>query len=300
VDKIIIWGLKNKHHSHRFIHKGFYENFKKLGYKTEWVDDSPSNNNYQSDLVFASGIAINNLHLKENTSYIFHNVDFDEKRRDFLFKNRINYINLQVFTKDAKGILLDNESIKLDEETKTLYQPWGTPLDPDEWWPYQPKNQTRFEWWVGAIWNNQLNQGNEKVILDYRKLLRRKKIFFARRGGSKFNKDGLSEKRSAKIIRNSKYGATIVGNWQYEFKYIPCRLFKNLSYGLPILSNMDKPNFLNSPEGFKHNLNSLLDFADNESERDRMKRFLVERNEISNFTYTKNINRLLKILKEVN
>ena len=41
--KITIWGLKNTRHSHRFIHKGFYENFIKLGYETNWVDDKPNN-----------------------------------------------------------------------------------------------------------------------------------------------------------------------------------------------------------------------------------------------------------------
>jgi aspartate aminotransferase-like enzyme len=44
-DRIVIWGLRKRWHTHRFIHKAFYENAKKLGYKVIWVEDEKTNAN---------------------------------------------------------------------------------------------------------------------------------------------------------------------------------------------------------------------------------------------------------------
>jgi hypothetical protein len=293
---IVIWGLENTRHSHRFIHQGFYKNFKKIGYKTTWVEDELANQSIESDYVFASGISVEHLKLKKHTSYIFHNVDLDESKIDFINKNKVKYLNLQVFTKDAKGLNIENKNIFYDDITNTLYQPWGTPLSEEEWWPYQPRNRSHIEWWVGSVWNNDLNQGNRETINIYRKALLERKILFLKRGGSRLTLNGLSEEKNANLIRKSKYGATIVGNWQKDSHYIPCRLFKNLTYGLPIISNMLAPEFLKSLDGFHQNLNTLLNFAENESESNRKNRFQESRYQISHFTYIKNIKRIVGIL----
>ena len=39
------------------------------------------------------------------------------------------------------------------------------------------------------------------------------------------------------IIQKSKYAPTIVGEWQRNCGYIPCRAFKNISYGGYCLTN---------------------------------------------------------------
>jgi hypothetical protein len=297
--RVVIWGLRKTRHSHRFIHQGFYENFKKLGYETEWFEDESCHEINNVDFVFASGMAIKHLIITKNTSYIFHNVDLTEAQVDYIAQNRINFINVQVFTNDSKGIVLDNPNAIYDEHSKTLYQPWGTPLNWDEWWPYQPKNLTNNEYWVGSIWNNNLNQGNKAIMEEYKSTLSSRGTRLIRRGGSRFRLNGISDDKSAQLIRKSKYAATIVGSWQQLTHYIPCRLFKNLSYGMPILSNMEKPNFLSSNCGFNQNLNALLDFAENEHEQSRKERFLVSRNEMLKFTYVQNIERILKVLKNV-
>ena len=295
--RVIIWGLKETRHSHRFIHKGFYENFSKLGYETKWLEDESRYQIDRADLVFASGMAVKNLKIQKNVSYIFHNVTLNESQIENINRNKIRHINIQVFTSDAKGITLDNQNISYDESTKTLYQPWGTPLNQDEWWPYQPKNASNIEWWVGSVWNNNLNQGNKAVIKEYKRVLTDRKTLFIKRGGSRFRLNGISEAKNARLIRKSKYAATIVGNWQRETHYIPCRLFKNLSYGMPIISNMEKPKFVSSNYGFNQNLVKLLEFAENESEQSRRNRFFSERDEIAKFTYEQNIKRIVGILE---
>lgn len=42
-NRIVIWGLRKKYHTHRYIHKAFYENAKKLGYEVAWLEDEKNN-----------------------------------------------------------------------------------------------------------------------------------------------------------------------------------------------------------------------------------------------------------------
>jgi len=295
--KITIWGLKNTRHSHRFIHKGFYENFIKLGYETNWVDDKPKNNEINSDLFIVSGIASKHIKFKKNSKYILHNMNLSDSIMYNLNENKIDYLNLQVFTNDSNGEKLDNENTLYNQSTNTLFQPWGTPLLPSEWREYVPKNKSRVEWWVGAVWNNSLNQGNEGTIKLYKKLLLKNKIFLIKRGGSRFNINGISDLNNSRLIRNSRFGATVVGDWQYRSSYIPCRLFKNLSFGVPCLSNMMPPKSFNDKTGFVNNLAHLIEFAIAEKETMREDRFKLAREDLKMFTYAKNIERILRVIE---
>ena len=44
-------------------------------------------------------------------------------------------------------------------------------------------------------------------------------------------------KQNIKYIQKGKYSPTIVGKWQQERGYIPCRAFKNISYGGYCITN---------------------------------------------------------------
>jgi hypothetical protein len=298
--KVTIWGLKNTRHSHRFIHKGFYENFLKLGYDTNWVNDSPSNEEIKSDIFFVSGMASQHIKFRKNSTYILHNVNLTDSNLNLIYKNKIRYLNLQVYTKDANGEKMDNSNILYNNATNTLFQPWGTPLLPTEWLTYSPKNESSVEWWVGAVWNNALNQGNVHTLKKYRRLLLKHNIFLIKRGGSRLKLNGVSDSSNSRLIRKSRLGATIVGEWQYNSSYIPCRLFKNLSFGLPPLSNMLPPESFSDKSGFISDLEELVDFALFETEKKREARFKVARNDLEIFTYEKNIQRILKLCEMVN
>ena len=296
--KVTIWGLRNTRHSHRFIHKGFYENFVKLGFETNWLDDKKTNQEIDSDLVFVSGIASKYLKYNQNCTYIFHNMYFNDSNLNVLNDKKIKYLNLQVFTNDSKGEKLDNANILYDKITNTLFQPWGTPLLPSEWYSYCQPNKSRIEWWVGAVWNNELDQGNLETIKKYKNSLLKYGILLIKTGGSRFKINGISDSHNSRLIRSSKFGATIVGEWQYKANYIPCRLFKNLTFGVPVLSNMAPPSFLQNQSGFINNLDQLIDFAINENEKNRIERFRLAREDIKSFTYRENIKRIFNIIGE--
>ncbi len=224
--RIIIWGLEYPTHSHHFIHRGFYSTLKKINRETIWLSDELISNEYirRGDLIICAGIAIKNLKLNDGNYYCFHNVDGDFKNS----LNRHNFIDLQVMT--HKIYKSKNEMQKMkgcsyySVEHKTLYQSWGTPLIENEFLCYTNYESTNTEFFVGSVWNNELNQGNIDVIKEYKNILEILKTKFVQ-------VKGVSEYLSKYFIRNSRFGAAIVGDWQRTEGYTPCRLFKAISLG---------------------------------------------------------------------
>jgi hypothetical protein len=149
---------------------------------------------------------------------------------------------------------------------------------------------------VGAIWNNPLNQGNKITMEIYKKVLKSYGVKLVQRGGSRININGVTDFKNSQLIRKSRFGSTIVGDWQKNAAYIPCRLFKNISFGAPPISNMKKPVFISNDSGFIENLEGLIEFAISETERNRIERFESAKNDMRSFTYERNILRMIKLL----
>ena len=55
-NKVVIWGLRTKWHTHRFIFQAYYENLKKCGVPVVWVDDEKRNQKIieKGDLIFSA------------------------------------------------------------------------------------------------------------------------------------------------------------------------------------------------------------------------------------------------------
>jgi hypothetical protein len=265
------------------------------GYETYWVDDLKMLPELKFDIILASNISLSNIPIIPTARYILHNIKIDDIQNKF--QCSINHINLQVFTKDSKGEkIFGIENVLWDKSAKTLYQPWGTPLPSNQWRGLNEFKIGDYEYWLGSIWQNELNQGNLDVMKKYKILLNRLGIKLIRKGGSRILINGLSERKAGNYIRKSVFGATILGEWQIQNDYIPCRLFKNLTYGIPPLSNMNKPNLLSEHNGFTKSVEDLLDFALSEKKIDRKKRFELARSEISKYTYANSIDRIIELL----
>src|ERR1035437_3691365 len=112
-NRIIIWGLRKRWHTHRFIHKAFYENAIKLGYEALWLEDEKENQKYikSGDLIITAEpvgkmvpekfkIEDYNLPVRDDVFYCLHNVKN-------IFKDKLNpknYINLQVYHNTFENI----------------------------------------------------------------------------------------------------------------------------------------------------------------------------------------------------
>jgi hypothetical protein len=233
--KIVIWGLKTDFHTHKFIHGAFYENFRKMGFRVCWVDDRAENAGLVSshDTVFAIDVASKHLPIVKDTKYVLHNISPESLNIEK------GFINLQVYTNSATGHNLGLPYVQWDNEKRTLFQPWGVPTNPKIWKGAQAA-QSKNEFWVGSIWNNELNQGNSNFMEGYISALKKEGIRFIRKGTpSRLQPNGISESRSMKLVHKSTVGAAVVGNWQDKNHYIPCRLFKNIASGAVPSSNAD-------------------------------------------------------------
>ena len=75
--RVIIWGYKLYSHTHSYIHAGYYQAFKNLGYDVHWLD---SNDNFDPQLfddalIFTEQWAVMNnpnMPLSNNSTYAVH------------------------------------------------------------------------------------------------------------------------------------------------------------------------------------------------------------------------------------
>jgi hypothetical protein len=222
-----------------------------------WLDDLEKNQEFirTGDFVLAAGVACKFLLPSNKVRYLLHNVD------NLNFQDAANTINLQVFTTDSKGEKIDETVSLWDEKKKTLYQPWGLPEPRRDW--HTPQNfKSKKENWIGAIWDNELHQGNREQLALYISTLKNHGIRFKRLGGTRsISKSGLSSKKAFEKVNQSRIGAAIVGKWQKESGYIPCRAFKNIAAGAIPISNADMTHVFGSGYLYTPDLEELVEFS---------------------------------------
>ena len=254
VERIVIWGLKTKRHSHRYIHQSFFDSFRRLGYETVWVEDKAANQKYLegSNLVFSVNIASEHIRWTPKNQYVLHNYD----RQEFI--GQANVLNLQVFTRDSTGSTVDETIAKYDSNTKTLFQPWGISEDVLKW-KLPKKNDSNVEYWIGSIWNNSLNQGNALILAQYAKALQSYGIKLCRVGGTRsVSKGGIDPMKALSLVNRSPIGSVMVGDWQRENQYVPCRLFKNIASGKVPTSNADFTSVVGEGSYFSPDVNLVI------------------------------------------
>jgi hypothetical protein len=294
--KVLIWGLKSVRHSHRYIHAGFFLNFQQMGYETQWVDDELKSQELlkPGTIVISVNVASRFLVKKPNVHYVLHNINPSDLDLDS------NFINLQVHTSATRGVSIGSEVLKWDYSSRTLFQPWGIPIDESDWLEPSSSKGNR-EYWVGAIWQNSLSQGNREVIDEYRNALRAQKISFRRVGGVRWlTKNGVSEKLNLELVNRSPLGASIVGEWQREKKYVPCRFFKNIAAGAIPISNSNFDSILGVGGIYSQNFEELTDLALACSAKKGMELNLEAKNVIKLYSYRQAINRILNCLEYSN
>jgi len=234
--KVVVWGLKSQYHTHRYIHAGFYCTLKKLEVPAVWVDYGKKSEAALAagDLVISAfvegrGVDSHYLPIKPGVYYCLHNYP-----EEICAQIGLKYLlRLQVYTNKA-----ENSGQKWDEvtffdaKTRTLFQPWGTNLLPEEFKQPIYNRHTRV-FWIGSIWDNALRQGNVAEISEIRRALSRCDVRFT---ALRFVPDWLN----IKLIRYSRLAPAVAGRWQAENNYLPCRMFKNISYGQLGFSNVKK------------------------------------------------------------
>jgi hypothetical protein len=219
--KVVIWGHPLNSHTHSYIHAGFYKAFQYLGYETIWMsgNEDISGMNFDNCLFLTEGQVDSNIPLVRNSHYILHNT---HSKKYIEAGGKI--LTIQVYTKDvpSRGESINPYTIiqKENDGSSCLYFPWASDLLPFEINPSQAFNsQNRVSVWVGTDQENLTNFFNE-----------------CRNNNIEINKinpwlNPVSFSENANLIKNSYISPALQSNWQVEHGYIPCRIFKNISYG---------------------------------------------------------------------
>ena len=231
--KVVIFGHPLHSHTHSYIHNAFYRAFKHLGYATYWFDNNTdvSNFDFSNSLFITEGQVDGKIPLRDDCTYILHNC-YDEKYGSLFAKNRC--IRLQVYTDDVLSRNLDKieECIYYDIPSKCLYMPWATDLLPQEIDANKPATPFNYQSnriaWVGSIGGERF--GNINEIAPFKAACHENEIYFD-------HACNRSVEDNIALVKNSYMAPTLVGTWQHEVGYVPCRIFKNISYGQFGLTN---------------------------------------------------------------
>ena len=125
-------------------------------------------------------------------------------------------------------------------------------------------------------------------------------IKFVKKGTNPiFQPKGISEDQASKLINRSIIGAAVVGNWQRENQYVPCRLFKNIAAGVIPSSNSDFSELF--PEGigvFNESPEYLIESILNIRPGDRSSRVEEAQKIIESYTYAESMKRIFSALQK--
>lgn len=263
--KVVIWGYPLNSHTHSFVHYGWYKGFKALGYDTYWFhnEDIPTDFDFTHCLFITEGYADQKIPLHASNIYLVHvavkpkkyldsGARFIDLRYNLTEIKETNYI----YSLSGKD-LIPISSVTFYEKKSSdrdlnpqwrhhsplhyeaIYTAWATDLLPDEinfedrFIEHDEPAVTYFIGSIGGGNHNEIqlfatacskhgikfihhNPWQKALTFEESKVLTQKSIVCPDiRGSGDPNKVRLGE----------------TGTCHKQIGYIPCRLFKNISYG---------------------------------------------------------------------
>ena len=236
-DKVVIWGHKLHSHTHSYIHNAFYRAFQEMRYPIFWFDgkDNVSHFDFANTLFITEGQCDQGIPLRNDCLYVLHNCEGSKYKAYYEKKQAIL---LQVYTDDVltrPSCEKMSPCIYYDVKSQCLYMPWATDLLPREIDAVKKSlpgiKKTKKIAWVGTIGGGYF--GNVEQIDPFIRAAATQRIGFKKHGN-------LSLEENLNIVRSSYMAPAIVGKWQQEKGYIPCRIFKNISYGQMGITNSER------------------------------------------------------------
>lgn len=287
---VIIWGYPLHSHTHSYIHNAFFKAFKLLGFETYWFnnieEDAKRANNISNAIYLTEGQVDSFIPIKEDCAYVTHNCNS-------LKYGDVRRLGIQVATM-RNPRLKDIENIApltyYDNDNRILYFTWGTDLLPTEF-DFEnvlitPKENKVY--WVGTISNNGKFE-NISEIKPFQEDCSRNGIEF-------IHSKGVSPEENIVLVKKSYISPTIVGKWQKEVGFIPCRIFKNISYGeLGVTNSEEIKRIFGDLVVYESNTGNMIETIG--KERFNKERIISAMKYIQeNHTYINRVNDILKVL----
>lgn len=222
--KIIIWGHKLHSHTHSYIHNSYFKAFKSLGYDVFWIDhtDDVSGFDFSNCIFFTEDQVKQGMPLRNDCKYIAHHISSS------FFDGIDHVLNLGNYIVDVEKFDKVKDQTYFDSKTKTLYQCWATDLLPDE---IDEKDYCKFDeskeyvHYIGSLYEEGLEFAQEfgSILQDQNKQLRLYR--------------GISDEENRELIRDSFLCPDFRNYHHIKVGYIPCRIFKTISYGQVVGTN---------------------------------------------------------------
>lgn len=236
--RLVVWGGTSSLHSHRHIHRSFYENALKMGLSAYYLEDEPASQQVviPGTTVIAANVWSKHIPYVEGVDYVLHNFDGSDPLCQQIAPERL--LRLQVFTFDATGEAWDLCRV-YNREARTLFQPWGTDLLPEEFKNPVYNPGSRNATFVGAVWED-MYQGSDLGNLD---AIVELQVAAMEHGLNFQHLTQITTTDMIQSLREARLTPAIAGGWQVNHGYIPCRVLKNPTYGCLSFTNI--PNWEN-------------------------------------------------------
>lgn len=259
MQNILIVGFFRNKHTSGFVHYGFHKGFKSLGCDTYWIDadDELAFNPPKDAIILTEGQVDYNIPVRKDLKYVLHNCRRDKyplsQSIHIVVPAKFNYYHIP-----EKPEYIENKKwLPWNNDTHTLVLPWATDLLPEEInFDNIDKAKNNTVHYVGTV-----TEGTNNSIIEavhYAKALKKYNVNMVIHGGytGDFQYDNLkaiagfiSVEEAIRLVSSSWQAPVLQGEWQRDQEYIPCRAFKNISYGFPLLTNSEAiANFFSQQE----------------------------------------------------
>lgn len=244
--KVIIWGYPPHTHTHSYIHYGFAKAFSSLDYDVVWYEDNPeySNEDLSDAIVISEVNCCKHLPIDKSSKYFIHNVS-----DDFIDQNKIdgdNIYNFLVYHENyswdkCENIVKVDDHSWFDSKTKTFVTMWASDLLPDE-----IDNQTEVLYDPNKTNINYIGTLSSEYTSNFVDVVKSNNKTFKNYGGytgekSKDTSIGfVDEDKNISLAKDSYLNFDIRPQVHLDNGYIPCRIFKTMSYGCWIGTNSIK------------------------------------------------------------
>ena len=297
--KVVVWGLRSfryKKNTYRYVHETFFHTLRKIGKPVAWVDDRPENQGVVSpgDLVLSSNVCGNNpwtewLPRREGAYYCLHNFEHVKSPAMLALRASLDprqHLQLRIYNTatevrdDVLGAEHWNPITCFSRSSRTLYQVWGTDLLEDEFRAPSVIPTLPVVFWVGSIYGRPGDPGgNMSEITELKSVLKA-------RGLRLVHVMFVPSRVNQGLVRLSRIAPSISGRAQVDIGYLPCRLFKNISYGQLGISNVARAKeFFGDAVVVGSDISALVDQSLALTGRERTAMLAEQQRIIANQTY---------------
>lgn len=297
--RFVIWGYPLHTHTHSYIHYGFFKALQSLGYDVRWFDDISVNENFENCIFITESNCKKNIPIIKSSKYFIHNFCSGFEKQSLI--NHENVYNLLVYHEEynfPNNLQSLDDYSWYDPETKNIVIMWGTDLLPKEIDNMKPVLYDRSKCdvnFIGTI------QGKNAIKFAH---------ICADHGKNFYNLGGYTgssqndnfkfydNNESVNSLRKSYLSFDIREEQHLRNGYVPCRVFKNISYGMWTGSNSIKiKKFFGEHLTINNNLSELYDDLVNDYSSCTEKKIRNSMNYIrDNHTYLNRVNSLLSVI----